>query len=330
MRSLTATMGAGLLATAAALAATGGGARRQPRRRRQAQPFHRHAARRHQLDRGRSRELERDPAAVQPRLRPADRRGRPRPGDTGRAAGPRVRAGRIVLRPERLGVGAGHRGQRPVRHAPGGRGGPCCPAGRARCWRSAPRWAAWSARWRRRTAPGRIDGALTTCGIVAGGINLNKYQLDGEYALAQLLLPGQQVQLVRFADADRRARHGRDPAGRRRAGAARPPPGGPGWRSRWPSSTCRRGRPSQAAPAPASDPAAQEAAQYDVEFTGSFSTLDFIEAGRPSIDQADGRQRQLDRRRELRGRPGPLAVPAGGGGAVPRGRAQPARATWTR
>ena len=44
---------------------------------------------------------------------------------------------------------------------------------------------------------GRIDGALTTCGIVAGAINLNNYQLDGEYALARLLLPGQQVQLVR-------------------------------------------------------------------------------------------------------------------------------------
>ena len=43
---------------------------------------------------------------------------------------------------------------------------------------------------------GRIDGALTTCGIVAGGINLNEFQLDGEYAMAQLLLPGQQVQLT--------------------------------------------------------------------------------------------------------------------------------------
>src|SRR6266566_3237075 len=48
---------------------------------------------------------------------------------------------------------------------------------------------------------GRVDGALTTCGIVAGAVNLNNYQLDGEYALAQLLLPGQQVQLVRFASA---------------------------------------------------------------------------------------------------------------------------------
>ena len=34
---------------------------------------------------------------------------------------------------------------------------------------------------------GRLDGALTTCGLVAGGIQLNNYQLDGEYAIAKLL-----------------------------------------------------------------------------------------------------------------------------------------------
>jgi hypothetical protein len=42
------------------------------------------------------------------------------------------------------------------------------------------------------------------------------------------------------------------------------------------------------AAAPAGDPAAQESAQYDLEFTGAFSILDFIELGRASIDQADG------------------------------------------
>jgi len=45
---------------------------------------------------------------------------------------------------------------------------------------------------------GRLDGALTTCGIVAGALNLNQYQLDGEYALAQLLAPGQRIQLTGF------------------------------------------------------------------------------------------------------------------------------------
>src|SRR5579859_6029068 len=46
---------------------------------------------------------------------------------------------------------------------------------------------------------GVIDGALTTCGIVGGGVNLNEYQIDGEYAIAQLLgNPG--TQLVGFGN----------------------------------------------------------------------------------------------------------------------------------
>ena len=42
---------------------------------------------------------------------------------------------------------------------------------------------------------GLIDGALTTCGLVAGGVNLLDYQLDGEYAVSHLLSP-QPIQLV--------------------------------------------------------------------------------------------------------------------------------------
>jgi hypothetical protein len=48
----------------------------------------------------------------------------------------------------------------------------------------------------------RLDGVLSTCGLVAGGLNLNNYQLDGEYALSHLLAPGQNVKLVRFGSAD--------------------------------------------------------------------------------------------------------------------------------
>jgi hypothetical protein len=48
---------------------------------------------------------------------------------------------------------------------------------------------------------GRIDGTLTTCGLVAGALSLNNYQLDGEYALSELLAPSQQIQLVRYASA---------------------------------------------------------------------------------------------------------------------------------
>ena len=137
---------------------------------------------------------------------------------------------------------------------------------------------------------GRINGALTTCGIVAGGINLNEYQLDGEYAMAQLLLAGQQVQLTGFGGANGASealgtaatltgaatQAQQTPAGRARLALALAFLNAIPW------------DPSAAAQAPASDPAAQEAAQYDVEFSGPFSILDFIELGRASIDQADG------------------------------------------
>jgi pimeloyl-ACP methyl ester carboxylesterase len=45
----------------------------------------------------------------------------------------------------------------------------------------------------------RIDGALATCGIMGGGVDLHQYQLDGLHALNQLLLPGRPARLVRFA-----------------------------------------------------------------------------------------------------------------------------------
>jgi hypothetical protein len=46
----------------------------------------------------------------------------------------------------------------------------------------------------------RLDGVVSTCGLMAGGINLNNYQLDGAYALNRLLRPGQPVKLVGYAD----------------------------------------------------------------------------------------------------------------------------------
>jgi hypothetical protein len=54
-------------------------------------------------------------------------------------------------------------------------------------------------------ASGRIDGALTTCGLVAGAVNMNNYQLDGEYALAHLLAPDQSIKLVNYATQDEAA-----------------------------------------------------------------------------------------------------------------------------
>lgn len=45
----------------------------------------------------------------------------------------------------------------------------------------------------------RIQGALATCGIVAGGEALGNYQLDGEFAISRLLAPGTPITLAGFA-----------------------------------------------------------------------------------------------------------------------------------
>ena len=43
-----------------------------------------------------------------------------------------------------------------------------------------------------------IDGAVSTCGLVGGGVALNNYQLDAAHAAAELLLPGQDIRLTGF------------------------------------------------------------------------------------------------------------------------------------
>jgi hypothetical protein len=50
-----------------------------------------------------------------------------------------------------------------------------------------------------RSGAGGIDGALGLCGLVAGANDLHAYQLDAEYTIARLLLPGTPVKLVGFA-----------------------------------------------------------------------------------------------------------------------------------
>jgi pimeloyl-ACP methyl ester carboxylesterase len=46
---------------------------------------------------------------------------------------------------------------------------------------------------------GRIDGVVNTCGLLAGGVDLNNYQLDGQYALQELLLGNHDIPLVRYS-----------------------------------------------------------------------------------------------------------------------------------
>ncbi|MFI5593402.1 alpha/beta hydrolase [Amycolatopsis sp. NPDC051758] len=129
----------------------------------------------------------------------------------------------------------------------------------------------------------RLDGVLSTCGLVAGGLNLNNYQLDGEYALAHLLAPAQNVKLVRFANPDEGSASAAaltkittdaqaTPAGRARIALAAALMNGPGWFT------------GATPPAPA-DYAGQEIQQQQEL---AQLVLGFVVAGRYQIELAAG------------------------------------------
>jgi hypothetical protein len=132
---------------------------------------------------------------------------------------------------------------------------------------------------------GRINGALTTCGIVAGAVSLNNYQLDGEYAIARLLAPGQQIPLVRFTGEDQAiataqalttaaVQAQQNAAGRARLALAMAFLNVPAWAA---------GEPLP----PPSNADEQESGQFEVYFGGA-SVLSFIEGARPAIELAAG------------------------------------------
>jgi hypothetical protein len=134
---------------------------------------------------------------------------------------------------------------------------------------------------------GRLDGALTTCGLVAGGIQLNNYQLDGEYAIAKLLAPGQSIKLVNFSSqgdgaatatelnaAAASAQGNPNPAGRARLALAMALMNVGVW------------APGETMPG-VYDYAEQERQQYAMEFTAN-PVLLFVETGRQQIEQAAG------------------------------------------
>lgn len=134
---------------------------------------------------------------------------------------------------------------------------------------------------------GRIDAALTTCGIVAGGIQLNNYQLDGEYAIRQLLL-GTPLKLVRFSSMGEAAATGaaleaaatnaqQTPQGRARLALAMALLNVGTW------------APGETPPGP-HDYAQQEQEQFDLDFapTAPIPYMLFVETGRYEIEQAAG------------------------------------------
>ena len=134
-----------------------------------------------------------------------------------------------------------------------------------------------------RDGGGRIDGALGQCGLVAGGTDLENYQLDAEYTIARLLLPEQDVKLVRFGSSDEAAATAKKltdavtaaqatPQGRARVALAAAFLNLPAW------------SPGKDRPA-ATDWAGQEAQQYDWFAQG---ILSFVEGGRYAIEQSVG------------------------------------------
>lgn len=130
---------------------------------------------------------------------------------------------------------------------------------------------------------GVIDGALSTCGLLAGANDLNNYQLAGIYTIARLIAPEEGIKLVGFTTQAEGAASGialhlaaqeaqQTPEGRARLALAmaflNAPPvvsGGPG---------------------PA-DPEAYQGAQFDGMF-GPFPIMVFIQAARYSIEQSAG------------------------------------------
>lgn len=145
-------------------------------------------------------------------------------------------------------------------------------------------------------ADGRLDGSLTTCGIVAGGLQLGNYQLDAEYALDHLLA-GDSIKLVNFtgptgaADSfnsavemgTAAAAAQQTAAGRARLALA----------LSLMNTTTWAVQPGATPPAP-NDYAAQEQGQYDTDFGPPppgfppLTVMEFVETGRQQIELAAG------------------------------------------
>ncbi|WP_405453950.1 alpha/beta hydrolase [Streptomyces achromogenes] len=134
-----------------------------------------------------------------------------------------------------------------------------------------------------RDAGSGIDGALGLCGLVAGGVDLENYQLNAEYTIASLLAPDEHLRLVDFADQDAAVataarltaaveRAQATPAGRARIALAAAYLNLPDW------------APGQNPPAPG-DAEGQEAQQYAWFAQG---LLSFIVPARYSVERSAG------------------------------------------
>jgi hypothetical protein len=135
----------------------------------------------------------------------------------------------------------------------------------------------------------RLDGALTTCGIVGGGLNLNQYQLDGEYALSRLLAPGENIQLTHFTVGPPTFSDSAHSAAQLLA-AAQAAQGTPQGQARLALAMAFLNVSPWGGPSIPNvyDYAGQQQGQYDDYFTGPFTAIAFIVEGRDQIEAAAG------------------------------------------
>jgi alpha-beta hydrolase superfamily lysophospholipase len=149
---------------------------------------------------------------------------------------------------------------------------------------------------------GRLDGVLTTCGLVAGGVNLENYQLNGSWAISALLAPSAHIQLVGYQTPAQAAVAAEElqqaaqsaqntPQGRARLALASALYNVPTW-----TTTNLLNQNTNPLVPPASQPAAptdyneQELEQYYTQYAPGSIVLAFIQTGRASIEQAVGGQ----------------------------------------
>jgi hypothetical protein len=153
---------------------------------------------------------------------------------------------------------------------------------------------------------GRINGALTSCGIVAGGVNLENYQLDGSYAISTLLAPLEHIQLVGYQTEAQAAAAGAElqqaaqqaqktASGRARLALASALYNVTTW-----TATDLQGEDFNplVTPPPAPPPATayneQEQEQYETQYAPGSIIEPFVETGRWTVEQAVGGQPSWD------------------------------------
>ncbi|MEU5992647.1 hypothetical protein ABZ806_27070 [Spirillospora sp. NPDC047418] len=128
-----------------------------------------------------------------------------------------------------------------------------------------------------------VDGVLTTCGIVGGGVDLNNYQLNAGHAIATLLAPDEDIKLADYTSPAEGA-----VAGAQLTQAVQGAQATPAGRARIALASAFLNQSSwfdgDTEP-PRHDYAAQEVQQYRWLASG---VLGFVFGGRYSIDQAAG------------------------------------------